>query len=480
MCKGKIKNILRSKWPDAVNYAEGGNSWVYEASDNGRPIAIKVFRRFNNPERYPRFLQEIRTINQLRETEGIVPVIEVNNNPPQTVRNCDEIDSISDLAYFVMPRYQGNLTSQLANYMDDDGSSAVKLVLQICHAVGRLHRQGLAHRDLKPENILFDADGNYFVSDFGLSIDLDNVPQPDQRLSGLLELLGSVSYRAPELLRGRLDSSDHRPCDVFAIGRILWSLIYGKEPHMITDLEFGDLTLDKCGRSLKKVNMLDDILRGTSVLNPMFRITIDELISDLENWLMDNETKTNEGIIDKLVNDSTVAELKANRKIVDEVTEAHAETKKFLIGQVTSLISEWSMIMQRYIGASGGRGNPVEVSHGTGIVCPFDRLGVKSEQSAAEGVPWVRVNFGTNKYHLIDFGVCFTVDPNRYDNQLYTVSACYEPAGTVPPDTNPQSLYFVENRFDYRQGNIREEILVHLSNAFAACDHLFRDQFKSE
>ena len=71
---------------------------------------------------------------------------------------------------------------------------AVRYLMPIARAIGKLHSLGVLHRDLKPSNILIDAATDVPVlADFGLAklIDSQNVTLTD-------EGFGSPPYMAPE------------------------------------------------------------------------------------------------------------------------------------------------------------------------------------------------------------------------------------------------------------------------------------------
>jgi len=96
----------------------------------------------------------------------------------------------------------------------------VELLVQTLRAIVYLHRQGIIHRDLKPENIVVVGD-RVKVLDFGLSIDRHTAGAAD------VEFAGTVSYMAPELLRGEPPSER---TDLYAIGMIAYELFAGGYP----------------------------------------------------------------------------------------------------------------------------------------------------------------------------------------------------------------------------------------------------------
>ncbi len=80
----------------------------------------------------------------------------------------------------------------------------------VAEALDFIHRRGAVHRDIKPGNILFDADGNPFLSDFGISTVMTSVEgtQAGQGDAGQLTQagawVGSPAYAPPEIITREL------------------------------------------------------------------------------------------------------------------------------------------------------------------------------------------------------------------------------------------------------------------------------------
>jgi serine/threonine protein kinase len=91
-----------------------------------------------------------------------------------------------------------------------------RLGAQVADALDHAHRQGVVHRDIKPSNLLLDAQGNVWVTDFGLA----KLVEGDE-LSQSHDLVGTLRFIAPERFRGVTNPLG----DVYSLGAALYELL---------------------------------------------------------------------------------------------------------------------------------------------------------------------------------------------------------------------------------------------------------------
>ena len=110
--------------------------------------------------------------------------------------------------------------------------------LQAADALAHAHHHGVIHRDVKPSNLLIDAQGNIWVTDFGLARRL-----ADPGLTHQDSLLGTPRYMSPEQARttGRIDGRT----DVYSLGATLYELLTLRPPF---DGQSAAELLDQIGR----------------------------------------------------------------------------------------------------------------------------------------------------------------------------------------------------------------------------------------
>ncbi|MFO0907489.1 MAG: serine/threonine-protein kinase, partial [Isosphaeraceae bacterium] len=210
----------------------GGMGVVYEAEQPplGRRVALKILppAASLDPRHRQRFEIEAQAAALLHH-ENIVSIFGFG-----TDRGVD---------YFAMPLIEGWSLSDVirdrrsqpsrsgsetpctvAPCLPAGGRSYVlavaRLMLQAADALDHAHSVGVIHRDIKPSNLLVDARGKLWVADFGLA----RIGRGEPALTGTGDLLGTLRYMSPELLRGDRDVASPRS-DLYALGATLYELL---------------------------------------------------------------------------------------------------------------------------------------------------------------------------------------------------------------------------------------------------------------
>ncbi len=86
----------------------------------------------------------------------------------------------------------------------------------VAEALEYAHQQGILHRDIKPSNLLLDAQGQVWITDFGLA-----KAQDSDELTNTGDIVGTLRYMAPERFKGWSDPRS----DVYALGATLYELL---------------------------------------------------------------------------------------------------------------------------------------------------------------------------------------------------------------------------------------------------------------
>lgn len=103
-----------------------------------------------------------------------------------------------------------------------DLRTRVRLIADVCSAVGHAHARGVLHQDIKPSNMLVTEEGRVKLLDFGLAAML---APPARSSRGALG--ASTGYAAPEVFLGMPPSV---AMDVFSIGVVLYRLLCAEWP----------------------------------------------------------------------------------------------------------------------------------------------------------------------------------------------------------------------------------------------------------
>jgi serine/threonine-protein kinase len=191
----------------------GGMGVVYRGVDTaiGREVAIKMLTEglANDPNMLARFYDEVRITGKLNHP-NIVTVYQVGEH--------------NGAPYIVMEFLPGKPLDKLtASEEAPTLIERLRIIEEVCRALGFAHQKGVIHRDVKPANIFVLPDGNAKLLDFGIA----RLERQEHGHTRVGFLIGTVPYMAPERLRGR--TLDGRS-DIFSTGVVLYELIAGQPP----------------------------------------------------------------------------------------------------------------------------------------------------------------------------------------------------------------------------------------------------------
>jgi len=200
---------------------EGGMGRVYEARHarlHKKRFAVKLLHQdmARQPEIVTRFQREAEASSAISHP-NVVDVYDVNV-------------TAEGQPYIVAELLQGE---QLGDCLERLGRlpvpDAVRILRQVCQALGAAHAQGIVHRDVKPENVFLTGnasspgEAHVKVLDFGIS----KVAGSGTELTKTGTVMGTPDYMAPEQARG--DKVDAR-ADIYAAGAILYRAVTGRKP----------------------------------------------------------------------------------------------------------------------------------------------------------------------------------------------------------------------------------------------------------
>jgi serine/threonine-protein kinase len=220
--RGYLANgaLVDGKYQVEKILGEGGMGVVYLARDihTETPVVVKAIRAqfADRPEFRARTLAEGRALARI--------------DHPNVVRlNAVVVEEAA--LYLVMQFIDGEaLDKMIERHVAARTPIPLEQVLSmfrmILHGVGAAHAEGLIHRDLKPANILIrKRDGVAKVTDFGIAKGEDDAKAGRGVTKGII---GSLSYMAPEQVRGQRDLD--KRIDIYSLGIMLFELLIGRVP----------------------------------------------------------------------------------------------------------------------------------------------------------------------------------------------------------------------------------------------------------
>ena len=191
---------------------EGAMGEVYRAwhSVLGGWRAVKVLPRGASSRDRQRFEKEARLGATLQH--------------PNTVSIFDRGEDRDGTCYYAMELLEGITLQQLVEREGPQSPErVVRILMQLCAALGEAHERGLVHRDIKPENVLLTGDGLRMAKliDFGLVEQVAEVavgPASDT-------VVGTPLYLSPEAIVAPETVGAHS--DLYGLGAVAYFLLRG-------------------------------------------------------------------------------------------------------------------------------------------------------------------------------------------------------------------------------------------------------------
>lgn len=184
------------------------------------------------------------------------------------------------------------------------GITLNKILRDVVNGLEYLHTfKHIIHRDLKPSNLLISHDRLIKISDFGVSLILENNANDDKELG---KSMGTPAFFAPELCqfvnkrllmlneKDLLKSSIDARIDIWSLGVILYCLFFHQLPFegfnefgLFKNIVNGELKFPKTKkgsrvepRDLRELDLLKNLISRLLSKNPNQRPTIKEIKSD--------------------------------------------------------------------------------------------------------------------------------------------------------------------------------------------------------
>ena len=201
----EIGTLLNQRFRLEKELGRGGMGAVYSATDEvlQRRVAIKLLKEQSGDDVRKKLRLEAQIAARLLH-DYVVRIYDFGQ---------------ADATYFLVME-EVNGTSYSKRWRHLSLAQRLEILAQVADALDYAHHQGVIHRDVKPANVLLTTGDVPKLSDFGLSM---MVEQGDQ--SGLIR--GTPHYMSPEQTRGL--QLDHRT-DLYSLGVMLYESSTGSVP----------------------------------------------------------------------------------------------------------------------------------------------------------------------------------------------------------------------------------------------------------
>lgn len=136
-----------------------------------------------------------------------------------------EVAKVDKRAYLVMPFCPKGSSSKYIGRIKEE--QLWDFILDVSSGLAYLHKQNppIIHQDIKPDNILIARNGEFVITDFGIS---QQARSTLRRSSKHLSSAGSVAYMGPERFSKQYNSV--KASDIWSLGVTIYELAIGELP----------------------------------------------------------------------------------------------------------------------------------------------------------------------------------------------------------------------------------------------------------
>lgn len=183
--------------------------------------------------------------------------------------------------YIVMEFCPGG---DLLNFCAERHVDNTKVAKHVLMGLKALHSKGKVHRDLKPENVLVKSNGDFALTDFGISGDRNKRMTERNIIGKPKQIFGTYAYMPPEQLNPRKDATVLPTTDIFSFGVMMFQLLTGELPFGMLEDEKDLVTYLKRGkRGEWDHGLLSSIKYGKEWFNLIDGCLIPDFRSRLQN-----------------------------------------------------------------------------------------------------------------------------------------------------------------------------------------------------
>ncbi len=189
--------------------------WLARGVQSGRLVSVRVITA-SEGYRPERVFREAKTLGEI-QSPHIAKIIDFGQNPTH-----------GDY-YIIMDALVGVTLERkvlTAKFNRLHQFEAISIFAQLMDALRLVHERNIVHRNIRPRAIVISPDQRVTLWDFGLVQTASSIQQ------GMLELLLSHAYMAPELVAG--DRAVPQS-DIYSVGAVLYFMLTGHPPFEAGD-----------------------------------------------------------------------------------------------------------------------------------------------------------------------------------------------------------------------------------------------------